>query len=63
MLRLHHTALACVTGGSFGFSDNSEDILEYRDRDGWKKLGAMKNARHHSAVSNVKYEDFKDYCN
>ena len=42
---------------------NFEDILEYRDGDGWKKVGAMKNERNYHGISVIKYEDFKDYCN
>ena len=50
-----------VTGGEDGNCD-SEDILEYRDGDGWRKVGAMRHARAYSGVSIIKYEDFKDYC-
>ena len=44
-----------VTGGHYGgfFGSYVEDILEYRDGDGWSKVGTMKNA-----LSLVKYEDF-----
>ena len=59
--------LACVTGGNYdageGIDIGSEDILEYRDGEGWRKVGAMKNVRSAHAVSLVKYEDFKDSCN
>ena len=55
-----------ITGGEYGgFWDGkqSDDILEYKDGDGWKKVGTMKKGRVHSGVSNVRYEEFKDYCN
>ena len=55
-----------VTGGEYGGfweSERSKDILEYKEGDGWRKEGEMKNGRDTFAVSNVKYEDFHAYCN
>ena len=40
-----------------------KDILEYREGEGWKKVGVMKNGRKYHATSLVKYQDFKNYCN
>ena len=60
--KLHWCAL--VTGDKTLLDEwNFEDILEYRDGDGWKKVGAMKNERNYHGISVIKYEDFKDYCN
>ena len=54
--------MANVTGGDDGFK-NRKDILEYREGDGWKKVGAMKKGKSDHAILPVKYGDFKDYCN
>ena len=60
MLGLPHTV---VLGGYDGGDAYSEDILEYRDGDGWRKVGAMKNGRAYHALSLVKYKDIHNYCN
>ena len=56
--------LACVTGGGYfeGFSKVSDDILEYKEGNGWGKLGAMKNGRSANGISLVNFKDFPN-CN
>ena len=55
--------LACVSGGYLGVGKgDSEDILEYRDGDGWRKIGTMKIARENHGQSLVKYEKFEQFC-
>ena len=51
-----------VTGGYPGGGDSSDDILEYRDDDGWRKIGTMKNKRQKHGTSVVEFKDFERYC-
>ena len=51
-----------VTGGAYDGVKPSDEILEYRDDNGWRKVGAMMMRRNYHAVSLVKYEDFMDKC-
>ena len=60
--------LARVTGGRdeiFEYKDDEDEtsdvILEFRDREGWSKLGSINNARDYHGVSIVNVNDFS-YC-
>ena len=57
-------ALGRITGGlaSSDGSDVREDILEYRDNDGWRKVGTMKKGRQFHATSLIAYDQIKDTC-
>ena len=57
-----HLILALVTGG-LDENDLREDILEYRNDDGWRKVGAMKNGRRYLSTSFIAYDQIKDKCN
>ena len=52
-----------VTGGNFRVGDYNEDILEYRDGDGWSKIGTMRDARNYHATSIIEFKEFEEYCN
>ena len=52
-----------VTGGLGGNGDYSTDILEYRDGDGWSKIGTMREARSLHGTSVIEFKDFERYCN
>ena len=58
--------LAHVTGGTIKKGDyeyeNSADVLEFTDGDGWSKLGAMRDARRYHGTSVVEFKDFGIYC-
>ena len=61
-LLLHIHNLQNVTGGYDG--DNYyEDILEYKDGGGWRKVGEMQNGRNYHGLSPVNFNDFANYCN
>ena len=55
-----HLTLTRVTGGWDG--DYSADILEYRDGEGWRVVGEMKNARLSHATSVVAFDQIKNNC-
>ena len=69
MIMSHLPALFSVTGGSFGtgryvgIGNYSADILEYRDGDGWRKIGTMKDGRSSHGTSVIEFKDFERYCN
>ena len=52
-----------VTGGRDDDLDYSADILEYRDGDGWSKIGTMREARTEHGTSVIEFKDFERYCN
>ena len=55
-----------VTGGHTGgwnVDSKKADILEYRDGDGWRNIGAMRDARVNHATSLIDFKDVEDYCN
>ena len=58
-----HLRLDRVIGGYDGGDTYSKDILEYRDGNGWRKVGSLKNARSYHALSHVKYMEIHNYCN
>ena len=57
-----HLTLANVTGGEDDDRDYRADILEFRDDDGWRKVGAMKRRRDSPVTSVVNYDQMKDKC-
>ena len=61
LLYLPTLTLTCVAGGWEKYKDNDE-ILEYRESDGWRKVGAMKVGRSNFATSVVAYDQFKYSC-
>ena len=52
-----------LAGGSDGKHGSGSDILEYRDGEGWRKLGAMKSVRSDHATSVVAFDQMKNHCN
>ena len=62
IILLHSLLLTHVTGGS-GDGGYSEDILEYRDGDGWSKIGVMREARAYHGTSVIEFKDFERFCN
>ena len=62
ILLLHGTSLTltCVIGGYD--DEHREEILEYRDGDGWRQVGSMKNGRYDHAISLVEYDNFMKLC-
>ena len=53
--------LTRVTGG-FDGDNRSDDILEFTDGDGWRKIGTMRDARGSHGTSVVEFKDFERYC-
>ena len=49
--------------GGYGGVTPYDDILEYRDGDGWSKIGKMRDRRDYHGTSVIEFKDFEQYCN
>merc|ERR1712110_924705 len=52
-----------LSGGRDDDGDRSADILEYRDGEGWNKIGTMRDAKYYHATSIIEFKEFEEYCN